>query len=85
MIKTTDKDQTLKKCTLKAPLIAQVVTAGGSWPKLLDRTTLLVDCDIRLVYKLWTCFNTTLISPYSLLRLPIFVCFRLVPPLGFLI
>ena len=31
-----DKDNILKRCILKAPLIAQVVTAGGSWPKLWD-------------------------------------------------
>ena len=35
-IKKIDKDQRLEKCALKAPLIAQVVTAGGSWPKLWD-------------------------------------------------
>ena len=31
-IKMIDKDQRLEKCALKAPLIAQVVKAGGSWP-----------------------------------------------------
>ena len=31
-----DKAQSLEKCALKAPLIAQVVVAGGSWPKLWD-------------------------------------------------
>jgi len=32
-IKKIDKDQRLERCALKAPLIAQVVKAGGSWPK----------------------------------------------------
>ena len=122
-IKKIDKDLRLEMCALKAPFIAQVVTAGGSWPKLWDCAlhlgskhlkglqnftrlmahhgrgsqlcplcdapthpliehvltqhhsnlglssifdsplstdkllTQLVDCDIRLVYKLWKLFN----------------------------
>ena len=35
-IRKIDKDHVLEKCVLKAPLIAQVVSAGGSWPKLWD-------------------------------------------------
>ena len=31
-----DTAQSLEKCALKAPLIAHVVTASGSWPKLWD-------------------------------------------------
>ena len=37
-IKNIDKHQRLEKCALKAPLITQVVTAGGSWPMLCDGT-----------------------------------------------
>ena len=33
-IKNIYKDQRLERCALKVPLIAQVVKAGGSWPKL---------------------------------------------------
>ena len=35
-VKEIDQDLSLEKCVSKAPLIAQVVTAGGSWPKLWD-------------------------------------------------
>ena len=35
-IKKIDKDLRLEMCALKAPFIAQVVTDGGSWPKLWD-------------------------------------------------
>ena len=35
-IKKIDKDLRLEVCALKAPFIAQVVTAGESWPKLWD-------------------------------------------------
>ena len=35
-IRKIDKDHVLEKCVLKAPLNAQVVSAGGSWPKLWD-------------------------------------------------
>ena len=118
-----DKDLKLEMCALKAPFTAQVVTAGGSWPKLWDSTsvlhlgskhlkglqnlttlmepcplcdalthplieyvltqhhrdfalssisdsplstdkllTVLVDCDIRFVYKLWSLLNNYLLS-----------------------
>ena len=34
-IKEIDQDLSLEKCVSKAPLIAQVVIAGGSWPNML--------------------------------------------------
>ena len=37
-IQKIDKDRKLETCSLKAPLIARVVTTGGSWPKLCDST-----------------------------------------------
>ena len=35
-IRKIDREQVLEKCIAKAPLIAQVVRAGGSWPRLWD-------------------------------------------------